>query len=98
MRCCAGSASNFFDGMAQNIAGIDARLSPDLGEDDIAQFLAARQRLERVAVRHTVGMDDQVEGEGGVADPHENAGARYFKLKLNGDPEADAARLIRIGA
>ena len=28
----------------------------------------------------------------------ENAGARYFKLKLNGDPEADAARLIRIGA
>ena len=27
----------------------------------------------------------------------ENAGARYFKLKLNGDPEHDAARLIRIG-
>jgi L-alanine-DL-glutamate epimerase-like enolase superfamily enzyme len=93
-----GLGVNFFDGMAQNIAGIDARLSPDLGDDDIAQFLAGRQRLERVAVRHTVGMDDQVEGEGGVADSHENAGARYFKLKLNGDPEADAARLIRIGA
>ena len=29
--------------------------------------------------------------------PHENAGARYFKLKLKGDPDADAARLIRIG-
>ena len=28
---------------------------------------------------------------------HENAGARYFKLKLNGDPAHDAARLIRIG-
>jgi hypothetical protein len=42
-------------------------------------------------------MDDKVEGEGGVADPRENAGARYFKLKLNGDPEHDAARLIRIG-
>ena len=93
-----GLGVNFFDGMAQNIAGIDARLSPDLGEADIAQFLRGRQRLERVAVRHTVGMDDQVEGEGGVADTHENAGARYFKLKLNGDPEADAARLIRIGA
>ena len=26
-----------------------------------------------------------------------NAGARYFKLKLGGDPEADAARLTRIG-
>ena len=59
--------------------------------------MAERRRLERVAIRHTVGLDDQVEGEGGVADPAENAGARYFKLKLNGDPEADAARLIRIG-
>ena len=29
---------------------------------------------------------------------HENAGARYFKLKLNGDPEHDAARLTRIGS
>jgi hypothetical protein len=88
---------NFFDGMAQNIAGIDARLSPDLRDDDIAQFLAGRQRLERVAIRHTVGLDDQIEGTGGVADADENAGARYFKLKLNGDPQHDALRLIRIG-
>ena len=93
-----GLGVNFFDGMAENIAGVGARLSPDLEDHDIAQFLRGRQRLERVAVRHTVGMDDQVEGKGGVADINENAGARYFKLKLNGDPEADAARLIRIGA
>jgi hypothetical protein len=88
---------NFFDGMAANVAGIDASLTPDLGNEDIAGFLAGRQRLGRVAVRHTVGLDDKVEGEGGVADPAQNSGARYFKLKLNGDPEADAARLIRIG-
>ena len=88
---------NFFDGMAANVAGIDARLTPDLSDDEIATFLASRRRLDRVAVRHTVGMDDKVEGKGGVADPAENAGARYFKLKLNGDPLADAARLIRIG-
>ena len=56
-----------------------------------------RRRLERVAIRHTVGLDDQVEGAGGVADTRENAGARYFKLKLNGDPRADTARLVRIG-
>jgi hypothetical protein len=92
---CAGV--NFFDGMVGNIAGIDSRLSRDLSDDEIAQFLAGRQRLERVAIRHTVGLDDAVEGEGGVADARENAGARYFKLKLNGDPEADAGRLIRIG-
>jgi hypothetical protein len=88
---------NFFDGMRQNVAGIDASLTPDLRDQDITEFLGARARLERVAIRHTVGLDDQVEGAGGVADAHENAGARYFKLKLNGDPSADAARLIRIG-
>jgi hypothetical protein len=88
---------DFFDGMIGNIAGIDARLSPDVQDEDIAQFLAGRKPLERVAIRHTVGLDDTVEGGGGVADPKENSGARYFKLKLNGDPEADAARLTRIG-
>ncbi|WP_409189632.1 hypothetical protein [Bradyrhizobium sp. RDM4] len=89
--------TNFFDGMAGNIAGIDARLSPDLKAAEVAQFLASRKPLARVAIRHTVGLDDTVEGEGGVADVQENAGARYFKLKLSGDPTADAARLARIG-
>jgi hypothetical protein len=92
-----GARVNFFDGMAQNIAGVDARLTPDLGDDDIARFLASRERRRRVAIRHTVGLDDAVEGKGGVADAKENAGARYFKLKLRGDPGADVARLIRIG-
>ena len=89
--------TNFFDGMAGNIAGIDARLSPDLKETDITTFLAGRKPLPRVAIRHTVGLDDTVEGKDGVADAHENAGARYFKLKLSGDPAPDAARLARIG-
>jgi hypothetical protein len=92
---CVGA--NFFDGMAGNIAGIDACLSSDLQDNEITRFLGQSQRLERVAIRHTVGLDDRIEGEGGVADAHENAGARYFKLKLNGDPQADALRLIRIG-
>ncbi|TYL92940.1 hypothetical protein FXB40_23395 [Bradyrhizobium rifense] len=94
-----GVETNFFDGMAGNIAGIDARLSPDLNDGDITRFLvlANQHRSERVAIRHTVGLDDKVEGNGGVADPKENAGARYFKLKLGGDPDVDAARLTRIG-
>ena len=53
--------------------------------------LADAKRLERVAIRHTVGMDDPVEGEGGVADPQRKRRRRYFKLKLNGDPDADAS-------
>ncbi|MCK1714570.1 MULTISPECIES: hypothetical protein [unclassified Bradyrhizobium] len=89
--------TSFFDGMAGNIAGIDARLSPDLKETDFTTFLSGRKPLPRVAVRHTVGLDDTIEGEGGVADVRENAGARYFKLKLSGDPAADTARLARIG-
>jgi hypothetical protein len=88
---------NFFDGMAANVAGLDARLAPDLGHGDVSAFLAGRKRLERVALRHTVGLDDRIEGEGGIADPKENSGSRYFKLKMNGDPEADASRLTKIG-
>ena len=88
---------SFFEGMAANIAGVDARLSPDLSNDDIISFLAHRRRLERVAVRHTVGLDDPIEGKGGVADACENSNAHYFKLKLGGDPDSDAARLTRIG-
>src|SRR5271165_1507347 len=88
---------SFFDGMAENIAGIDALMSPDLSADDITSFLSRRRRLERVAVRHTVGLDDPIEGKGGVADLRENSGARYFKLKLGGNPDSDAARLAAIG-
>src|SRR4029079_7657856 len=61
---CAGA--NFFDGMAANIADVDARLSRDLADADVSQFLDNRQRLARVAIRYTVGMDDHDEGEGGV--------------------------------
>ncbi|MCK1361776.1 hypothetical protein [Bradyrhizobium sp. 199] len=92
-----GVETSFFDGMAANLAGIDARLSPDLSERDISTFLSGRKPLPRVAIRHTVGLDDTVEGEGGVADAHESAGANYFKLKLSGEPVADASRLVRIG-
>ena len=88
---------NFFDGMAA--------MSPasTRGCRLIWRMTTSRnswreaERLERVAIRHTVGLDDAIEGKGGVADISENGGARYFKLKLNGDPEHDAARLIRIG-
>ena len=92
-----GAGVDFFGGMAANIAGVDARMSPDVSNEDITRFLSQCRRRDRVAIRHTVGLDDKVEGERGVADKNENSGARYFKLKLAGNPDADAARLIRIG-
>jgi hypothetical protein len=88
---------NFFAGMERNIGGIDARLSPDIRSGDISEFLAARRALSRVAVRHTVGLDDAIEGVGGLADLATHCGARYFKLKLGGDPQADVKRLSQIG-
>ncbi|MGV7214471.1 hypothetical protein [Bradyrhizobium sp. UFLA05-112] len=91
------AGTSFFDGMTENIAGVDARLAPDLVRADIAKFLGERKPLLRVAVRHTVGLDDNIEGKGGVADAQENRGARYFKLKLSGNPQDDAKRLARIG-
>src|ERR1700742_4988615 len=33
-----GVGLNFFDGMAANVAGIDARLSPDLADEDVVRF------------------------------------------------------------
>jgi hypothetical protein len=91
-----GLGVNFFDGMAGNIAGIDARLSPDLSDDDLAQFLARCRRLPRVAIRHTVGLDDQVEG-GKVASPISGKIAvLLFQAQAQWQSRCRYARLIRI--
>src|SRR5258707_1441908 len=39
------TGQSFFDGMAANIAGLDARLSRDLSDEDISRFLSRRERL-----------------------------------------------------
>jgi hypothetical protein len=87
-----------FRGLATNIAGLDARLTPDLDDAAIARFLSSRQPLARVALRHTVGMLDPLEGPGGLAEIVAAYGCRTFKIKLGGDPEADMARLTAIDA
>lgn len=89
--------TGFAQGMVGNVAGIDARLTPDLNEVDIARFLAGRRPISRVAIRHTVGLDDELHGAAGVATIATNSGTRYFKLKLGGKPDADAERLAAIG-
>jgi hypothetical protein len=79
-----------FGGLRENIAGLDARLTPDLDEADIRGFLSGRTPPDKVMVRHTVGMVDAVDTIPAV---HRETGCRYFKLKLSGDPVADRARL-----
>jgi L-alanine-DL-glutamate epimerase-like enolase superfamily enzyme len=85
------TGSDFFSGMRNNIAGIDARLTPDLTSKAIADFLARRVPSPRIAVRYTVGMLDTIDSVGTAA-----RGYRYFKLKLCGDPAKDKTRLAGI--
>ncbi len=87
----------FFEGMAGNVAGIDNRLTPDLDDADIAGFLGSRKPSRRVAIRHTVGLDDEIHGPHGVGAIAAATNTYYFKLKLGGAPDADAARLAKIG-
>jgi len=84
-----------FDGWRGNIAGLDARLSPDIDDAAIAAYLQSRRPLSRIMVRHTVGMADPVEE---LSDIHRLTGCRYFKLKLSGHAAADADRLALIAA
>ncbi|MFN3348721.1 hypothetical protein [Pseudorhodoplanes sp.] len=86
---------NVFDGLRGNMAGLDARLSPDIDDAAIAVYLQSRQPLSRIMLRHTVGMADTVEE---LSDIHRLTGCRYFKLKLSGHAAADADRLALIAA
>jgi hypothetical protein len=86
------AGTDFFSGMRGNIAGIDARLTPDLGDKAIAEFLASRTPSPRIAVRYTIGMLDSLDSvRAAVAE-----GYRYWKIKFSGDPQKDRARLIEL--
>jgi hypothetical protein len=85
------AATDFFNGMRGNIAGLDARLTPDLTGAAIADFLARRPPSSSIAVRYTVGMLDSTDSIREAARDY-----RYFKLKLCGDPAKDRTRLAEI--
>lgn len=93
-----GLGLDVFKGLAANIAGIDNRLTSDLANGAITQFLAATTPKPRIAIRHTVGLDDALDGPDGLAAIVRSDAIRYLKLKLGGDPNADAARLAQIAS
>ncbi len=82
-----------FSGLARNIAGLDARLTPDIDRQAITDYLSSRTPPSHVMVRHTVGMADPLSS---LAEVWRENGCRYFKLKLSGDVDADIARLSGI--
>ncbi|MBN8942062.1 MAG: enolase [Rhizobiales bacterium] len=79
-----------------NAVGLDTRLTPDLEQAAIRQMLAGLAPRASIAIRHTVGLDDVVAGEDGLATELDAADLRFFKIKLSGDPAADHLRLAAI--
>jgi hypothetical protein len=87
--------TDVFSGFSRNVMGLDARLTPDIDDDAITDFLSSRVPASDIAIRHTVGMTDPVDALAGI---HRMTGCRHFKLKLGGDPMADGKRLAAIAA
>ena len=84
-----------WEGFSRNLAGLDARLTPDLDATSISEFLVSRTPLDSVAIRHTVGfLDDPASIPATIA----ATGCRFLKLKLSGNPDADRVRLAAIAA
>ena len=84
--------------LAGNAVGIDTRLTPDLAQAAVEARLAALSPGRSIAVRHTVGMMDRIEGPDSLAGELDAADLRFFKIKLGGDPGADVRRLVEIAA
>ncbi|MDP2800363.1 MAG: enolase [Phreatobacter sp.] len=89
---------SFVTVLAGNGVGLDARLTPDLDQAAIDARLAALSPGRSIALRHTVGLMDRIEGADSLAGELDAAALRYFKIKLGGDPQADCRRLVEIAA
>lgn len=85
-------------GLHANVAGVDARLTPDLDDEEIDDFLAGLVPAGAVALRHTVGLADALDGANGLAGDLASAPLRHFKIKIGGDVAADLDRLRVIAA
>ena len=85
--------TDVFTGMAANVAGLDARLTPDLAGFDLDGFLGGLRPLGAVAIRHTVGLLDDPEDLRALLARERLS---RFKIKLGGDVSADVERLKAI--
>ena len=86
--------TDFFTGMHDNVAGLDRRLTPDLDDTDVSDFLTGRNVSQRIAVRYTIGMLDTLDSVREAI----RGKYRFFKIKLCGDPEKDRVRLSELAA
>lgn len=93
----------------ENRLSIDARLTPDLVDFDLGDFLAGTAPRDTIHLRHTVGMADPISAADLPAERRVNDGLpetledyvaahqlRFFKLKVRGELDADIERLAAI--
>lgn len=102
---CNALGVSFFEAAARNLPGLaDSDVAPDLRGFDWNAWLPTLQPLRSVQARHTVGMLDELQddrdAEDGLPETLPAAIRRYgnsmFKIKLGGDPAADAERLAEV--
>jgi hypothetical protein len=103
---CRALGMSFFDAVTRNLVGLhDTPLTPELHGLDWNAWLAGMTPLHTLTARHTVGMLDELHnGAAGGSDALPRSlpavigryGNRVFKIKLGGQPAADAARLAEV--
>jgi hypothetical protein len=103
---CRALETSFPAAVHANLIGFDpAAVAPDLAGFDGERFLAGLAPRDTIAVRHTVGLLDAIEGhphrvDDGLPESLEEViavyGPKWFKLKLSGDIAADLSRLVEI--
>ena len=103
---CRALGMSFFGAVRRNLLGFaPATLAADLRDLDADAFVASLSPSARIAVRHTVGLVDALDGHpahanDGLPESLEEVIAidrpRWFKIKLCGDPSTDEARLVDI--
>lgn len=103
---CNALGVSFFSAVQRNAIGFDpASIAPDLRDVDGNAFLRTLAPRRSIAVRHTVGLADALEGhpnavDDGLPESLEEVIGRYrvhwFKIKLAGDPHADVVRVTEV--
>lgn len=91
---CRALGVSFFEAAAANAFGLaESPCIPDLRGFDWTGWLPTLTPLRRIALRHTIGMLDSLEE---LAADIQRQGLHHFKIKLSGDPAADADRLTAL--
>lgn len=101
--CCNALGISFFAAVQSNAIGFaPAEVATDVNDADADAFVRTLRPRPSIAVRHTIGLADTLRGHPAAANDGlpesleeviERYGVHWFKIKLAGDPQADAARV-----